>query len=82
MKTAMLLCLALIPAVAVAAGNNGTDKQAKKGNGLICRDVAETGSRLSSQRICMTKEQWEESRRQAREAVEHGQNNQIPPKGY
>lgn len=81
MKTAMLLCLALIPGIAAAAGNSGKP-DSKKNDGLICRDIEETGSRLSSKRVCMTKEQWEENRRQAREAVDRAQTNQIPPKGY
>jgi nicotinamide mononucleotide (NMN) deamidase PncC len=80
MKTAMLLCLALIPGVAAAAGTS--DKHDKKQDGLICRDIEETGSRLSSKRVCMTKEQWEDNRRQAREATDRAQTNQIPPKGY
>jgi hypothetical protein len=81
MKTAALLCLALIPAAAIAAGNAG-DKQDKKRDSLICRDIAETGSRLSSQRVCMTKEQWEENRREARQSIERAQTQQTNPKGY
>ncbi|HEX4737854.1 MAG TPA: hypothetical protein VH331_09855 [Allosphingosinicella sp.] len=81
MKTAALLCLVLIPGIALAAGNAG-GKQDKKHDGLICRDVAETGSRLSSERVCMTKEQWEESRREARQTIERAQTQQTNPKGY
>ncbi len=79
MKKAMLLCLALIPSVALAA--DGGDKQDKKHSGLICRDVDTTGSRLESKRICMTRDQWEAARRDAREAIERAQTQQTNPKG-
>jgi len=81
MKTAALLCLALIPAAAIAAGNAG-DKQDKKRDGLICREIDTTGSRLETQRICMTKEQWEQSRRDARNFTSEAQTRQTNPKGY
>ena len=79
---AALLCLALIPSVAISAGNSTTDKQDKKGDRLICRDMGETGSRLATKRVCMTKDQWEQVRRDAREATDRAQTQQIPPKGY
>jgi hypothetical protein len=79
MKTAILLSLALVPGVVLAAAN---DKQGKKHDNLICRDIGETGSRLASQRVCMTKEQWEESRREARQSIERAQTQQTNPKGY
>ena len=44
-------------------------------NEMICRNVAESGSRLSHQRICMTRQQWVESRRLTRENTERTQNN-------
>lgn len=80
MKKAALLCLALFPGVAFAAGNAG-DKQDKKHDGLICREIDTTGSRLETQRVCMTKEQWEQSRREARQTVERAQTQQTNPKG-
>ncbi|HEY1606242.1 MAG TPA: hypothetical protein VGF77_11680 [Allosphingosinicella sp.] len=80
MNKAVLLCLALIPSVAVAAGNAG-DKQDKKHGGLICREIDTTGSRLESQRICMTREQWEQQRRDARETIDRAQTQQNNPKG-
>lgn len=79
MKKALLLCLALVPAIAIAAGTDG--KQDKKGNGLVCRESLETGSRLSSKRVCMTREQWEEYRRQTRQDIEQAQTRQWNAKG-
>jgi hypothetical protein len=80
MKKALFAFLALVPSMLLAAGNP-PQKQDKKGDGLICRDVDETGSRLSSKRICMTRDQWEASRRAAREAVSQAQMQQINPCG-
>jgi hypothetical protein len=79
MKKALLLAFALIPSVALA-GSVG-DKQDKKRTGPICREVGETGSRLGTKRICMSREQWEAQRRDAREAVDAAQMRQTNPKG-
>ena len=79
MKTAVLLGLALIPSLALATNS---DKQDKKPGGLICRESLETGSRLNTTRVCMTKEQWEAARRDAREMTEQAQTRQDNPKGY
>lgn len=81
MTKALWLCMALIPSMALAAGTS-TGKQEKKGSDMICRTQDVTGSRLESKRVCMTRDQWEQSRRMMREEIEKGQNNQIPPKGY
>jgi hypothetical protein len=40
---------------------------------VICRREIETGSRLQARRICMTRSQWEEQRRQQRQAIERAQ---------
>jgi nicotinamide mononucleotide (NMN) deamidase PncC len=68
MKTIVWLGLAMIPGIALAA--SPPEKQDKKHDGMVCRDVAQTGSRLDVKRVCMTKEEWEEARRQARESIE------------
>jgi hypothetical protein len=80
LKALLLTAAILLPGVAFAA-DPGTGKQDKKHEGLVCRDLDETGSRLSSKRICMTKEQWEQSRRDARQAIDQAQTRQTNPKG-
>ncbi|MDB5690956.1 MAG: hypothetical protein JWO81_19 [Alphaproteobacteria bacterium] len=79
MKKALWLGLVLIPGVALA-GNAG-EKQDKKRDGLVCRETGETGSRLGSKRVCMTREQWDQNRRDAREMTEQAQSHQTNPKG-
>jgi nicotinamide mononucleotide (NMN) deamidase PncC len=79
MKKALLLALVLVPSVALAGGAG--EKQDKKRDGLICREMAETGSRLSTKRVCMTREQWDQSRRETRETIERAQTRQTNPTG-
>ena len=51
-----VLLIASVPALAAPpASPNVTAKDAKR---KICVAVEETGSRLSSKRICMTADQW------------------------
>jgi hypothetical protein len=65
--TKALLAMAIL--IATGAQAAGPNKQDKKG-GMICREIGETGSRLDTKRVCMTKEQWDQSRRDARESVD------------
>lgn len=44
-------------------------------NEMVCRTVSSTESRLGRQRICMTRQQWVDSRRQTRQNTEQTQNN-------
>ena len=39
----------------------------------ICEDVTQTGSRLATKRFCATRAEWEDKKRQDREAVEKAQ---------
>ena len=71
--------LALVPAAALAYGD--TEHASKPRTGLICRDVGETGSRLGGKRICMSREEWDAQRREARANVERAQTMQTNPCG-
>lgn len=55
------------PAPAVA-----TNKAGDAGE-IVCEKIPMIGSRLATKKICMTRSQWAESRRQDREAVERAQ---------
>jgi len=44
---------------------------------LICRTDPDLGTRLGGTRVCLTREQWAERRREAREAAEHVQMGRI-----
>lgn len=48
---------------------------------IICERIKETGSRLSTKKICMTKLQWDEKRRTDRQEMEDAQNRRTEPSG-
>lgn len=57
------MAVLLTASAPVLAGTPPTaDARAKDPKRKICEAVEETGSRLSSKRICMTAEQWEAQR--------------------
>jgi hypothetical protein len=66
----------LLPAAAAAAPH-----AAQKPTDTICRDIEETGSRLASHRVCMTRGQWEEQRRNSRQMIDKAQEQQINRRG-
>jgi hypothetical protein len=55
---------------------NGVRLQNEKGEEMICRREAKTGSRLARETICMTKAEWlrvsEESQRQTKKTMRAG----------
>ena len=80
MKKMLLLATLMISSGALAdepATNGQASQPKKKGDGLVCRTIDETGSRLGGKRVCMTREQWEENRTQARQSVERTQNSRA-----
>ena len=57
------------------APTSGQTSEAPDPNELVCRTVGSTESRLSRQRVCMTRQQWADTRRTTRENTERSQNN-------
>jgi hypothetical protein len=41
----------------------------------ICEDIVQTGSRIATKRFCGTRAEWEDKKKQDREAVEKAQLN-------
>ena len=65
LKSFSTLALMIVAAPAIAGSGSSpaaADAKAKDPKRKICEAVEETGSRLSSKRICMTAEQWEAQR--------------------
>jgi len=60
------------------APSNSTEKDDDP-NGTICRIITETGSRLNRSRICKTRAEWAEWRRELRENSERTQLRRINP---
>ena len=64
---------------AQAPATEGTTKGgAADPSEIVCMNVSETGSRLSHQRVCMTRQQWADSRRTTRQNTERTQGSRNP----
>jgi len=50
-------------------------KPAADPNERVCEDIVQTGSRLATRRFCATRSEWEEKKRQDRDAVDKAQLN-------
>jgi hypothetical protein len=76
-----MLFLFAIAAVSGSAAAENPRHAPKSPNDMICREVSVIGSRLEFKRVCMTRLQWDEQRRDAREAIDRAQMQQINPRG-
>lgn len=65
--------LAWTPALAQDSQQQQTTRKAADPNEVVCEKQQETGSRLSSERVCMTRSQWAEQRRLDRQEIEKAQ---------
>lgn len=76
----VVLAFASIPALAqtAPAEENGKAADPKR---RICEKIEVTGSRVKARKVCMTVEQWEAQRRDARDELERAQKNVSMPKG-
>lgn len=75
-STAALILAPLAAAPAFAQDQQQQQQQARKTanpDEVVCEKQQETGSRLSSQRVCMTRSQWAEQRRVDRQEIEKAQ---------
>jgi hypothetical protein len=85
MKKYLFCAAALLSGVASAqpaspsASPNGAGARSSDPNELICRNIREVGTRLNRQRICKTRAQWEEERRQMRQSIDQNQTNRRGP---
>ena len=75
MKKALFLSVLFVSTAATAQAPASRQSAAHDPNETICRTVANTGSRLSRSRVCMTRAQWDDYRRVTRQALEQTQSN-------
>ena len=78
MKKLILIGALLVPGTAVAESGS-RDAAAKKGTQMVCRAIAETGSRLSKRKVCLTREQWAEQKRIMRTDLNQAQTRRNEP---
>ena len=71
MRRLAILAL-LMPAAAAAAETPATSP-----NDLVCRVTGETGSRLQRSRICKTRAEWDQLRREQRSTIDRAQTRQV-----
>lgn len=78
---ALLLGTAPVLAQTQSAAQTAPSTAANDQDRVICEKIKETGSRISTKKVCMTKLQWEEKRRTDREYLEDAQNRSLEPQG-
>lgn len=62
------------PAAGAPAASDAPDA-----NQILCQSVSETGSRLHHSRVCKTRAEWAQERREQRQEVEHSQTRAERP---
>jgi hypothetical protein len=62
-----------IGAPASALQSPSQQKSTANPNERICEDIVLTGSRLATRRFCATRAEWEDRKKQDREAIEKAQ---------
>jgi hypothetical protein len=73
MKKLLILAGIVVSAGAVAqapTSGSGGSSAAPDPNQTVCRNIADTSSRVSRTRVCMTRARWEERRRDTRSSVD------------
>ena len=70
---------ALIAPPAAAAGSAAAQAGGNDPNERICDKIIVTGSRLASKTVCMTRAQWDQRKRDDRDAVEGAQRAANAP---
>lgn len=73
-----LLMSAAAAAQAPSGGQSGS-ADPDDPNRMICRTIASTESRLARTRVCKTRVEWEQARRNARGSTDRPQRNQDGP---
>ena len=81
-----LFCVAMLMAGTASAQSgsapsspNGAGARTGDPNQMICRSVREIGSMLSRARVCKTRAQWEDERRNTRQNIDRTQTNRQGP---
>jgi hypothetical protein len=67
---------------ALAAGGEAPTQRSQTADSqqeVVCQVQRVTGSRLAAKRVCMTRAQWADQRRQQREDVQRAQGSRTGP---
>ena len=82
MKKSLFFCALLLSTAAPAqpsssSSTRGTAATAPDPNAMICRSQRETGSNLNRSRVCKTRAQWDQERRDSRLYVDRIQSSRA-----
>jgi hypothetical protein len=69
----LLVGASLIATSATSATGAPRKREQADGDKLVCQIVDETGSRLKAKRICLTADQWRQSRQETKQGLEAAQ---------
>ena len=69
----LVMCAAAVAAPLLPAHAGQATKTASDPNAKICQVVTPVGSRLATKKVCATRAEWEDKKRQDREATERAQ---------
>jgi len=73
MRKTLLFGLLFVSVAAQAQAPSRSVKGPSDPNQTICRTIFEIGSRLARSRVCLTRAQWEQHRRETQAGVERTQ---------
>ena len=77
MKKILLTATLIACSGAAFSAGSKASGDIKKDSDVVCRNVAETGSRLSSKKVCMTRAQWAEHKRNTRRELNDAQSRRL-----
>jgi hypothetical protein len=77
---ALALTAGAAPAQTPAAGGATQTGNTENPNETVCRRIRESGSRLATSRVCLTRQQWVDYQRQQRADTEQSQNRRVAPR--
>jgi hypothetical protein len=69
----VLSAVSLVTPAAAQQQQSSSQRPPPDPNERVCQDIIPTGSRLAQKRVCATRQEWEDKRRQDREATEKAQ---------
>lgn len=77
-----VLCAAAAASAQTARSTSGSGSAAADDdNRVICRTISRTESRLSRERVCKTRAEWAEMRRETRSAIDRAQTSRVDRRG-
>jgi hypothetical protein len=75
----ILVAVSMVPATFSAPASAQSQPRALDPNERVCENLTMVGSRLAKKRVCATRAEWEERRREDRQAVDQIQKQIVGP---